>query len=89
MNHKPVRLKHHQEWDKRVRSITGGLTIYTPSKGQWISPSGELFIERMIPVRIACSRKELEKIMDITLQHYNQEAVMAYLVSEEVIIKHR
>lgn len=43
----------------------------------------------MIPVRIACSREEIDKIIDITIKHYNQLAVMAYKVSDEVIIKYQ
>lgn len=69
-------------------SISGGLTIYRPSKGQWISKEGELFEERMIPVRIMCSREDIEKIADLTAQYYNQKAVMFYLISTESYIKH-
>ena len=32
-NEKPIRTKHHKEWDKYVRKISGGLTILTPGKG--------------------------------------------------------
>lgn len=83
---KPFRTRHHKEWDKRVRRIAGGLTIFTPAKGQWTSPMGELFHDRMIPVRIACSRKQLDEIIQITLKHYDQLAVMAYKISDEVFI---
>lgn len=82
---KPVRTKHHKEWDKVVRKITGGLTIFKPVKGQWISSNSVLFEERMIPVRIACTRKQIEKIMEFSMSHYRQLAMLAYLVSEEVI----
>lgn len=67
MNDRPVRTVHHKEWDKRVRAISGGLTIYTPAKGQWISIAGDLFVERVIPVRISCTEKQIDKIIDITL----------------------
>ena len=43
----------------------------------------------MIPVRIACSEEEINKIIDITMVHYDQLAVMAYIISEKVIIKHK
>jgi hypothetical protein len=85
---KPVRTRSHKEWDARVRRISGGLTILKPAKGQWISPTGELFEERMIPVRILCTKKDIEKIADITASFYNQAAVMYYLVSESAYIKH-
>lgn len=86
---KPVRTRYHRIWDRKVYEITGGLTIMTPSKGKWVSPNGTLFAERMIPVRISCTREEIEKIIDMTMKYYDQEAIMAYLISEEVIIKLR
>lgn len=90
MRGKPVRLRHHKEWDKFVRKITGGLTVLKPAKGQWINPeTSELMCERVIPVRIACTREQLDKIIEFTITHYDQIAVMAYLVSTEVVIKRR
>lgn len=90
MNKKPIRTRHHRQWDKYVQNISGGLTILKPNKGKWISPkSNELYEERSIPVRIACTRPQIDKIIDFTIMHYNQLAVMAYKLSTEVIIKHR
>jgi hypothetical protein len=85
----PVRTRFHKVWDKKVYAITGGITIMTPSKGRWISPDGTLFTERMIPVRISCNREQINRIIDMTMEYYNQEAIMAFLISEDVIIKHR
>ena len=84
---KPFRTRYHKVWDAKVRQITGGLTIISPIKGQWISNNGELFRERMIPVRIACTAEQIDKIADITAEYYKQYAVMYYLISEEVTIK--
>ena len=81
VNDKPVRTRHHRSWDEKVRSVSNGLMVFKPAHGQWISPSGVLFKERMIPVRIACTEKQIEKIMKITLKHYNQEEVLAYRLS--------
>ena len=36
-----------------------------------------------------CTREQIEKIVDITLTYYEQIAVMAYRISDEVILKHR
>lgn len=83
---KGVRTRHHKEWDKVVRKISGGLTILSPSKGQWVS-EGTLYEDRVIPVRIVCTRKQIEKIIDFTASHYKQLAVLAYVVSSEVIYK--
>jgi hypothetical protein len=84
---KPVRTRHHKEWDKRVRKITGGLTILPPTKGIWVN-EGKIYEERMIPVRIACTDKQINEIMDMTAQHYKQLAVLCTLISENVLIKH-
>jgi len=86
---KPITTKYHRVWDKKVYEITKGITILTPAKGKWVCPEGGLFEERMIPVRIACTREEIETIIDMTIKYYDQLAVMAYKVSEEVIIKHK
>lgn len=88
MNDKPIRTRYHRVFDKKVREISGGLTILRPAIGNWISPSGELFVERMIPVRIACSRDDIEKIADIAASYYKQRAIMFYKISDDVHIKH-
>lgn len=81
--------RYHKVWDAKVRAITGGLTILTPAKGQWVSPTGELFVERMIPVRIAATREQIQQIIPMTAEYYDQLAVLCYKVSDEVIIHHR
>ncbi|MHA2264040.1 MAG: hypothetical protein ACXAEN_16725 [Candidatus Thorarchaeota archaeon] len=85
---KPVRTRSHRAWDERVRAITGGLTIFKPAKGEWIAPDGELFAERMIPVRVMCTEEQIEKIADITAKFYEQKAIMFYCVSGECTVKH-
>ena len=84
----PIRTRQHREWDRRVRKLTGGLTVLPPGRGQWQSPTGQLFSERMIPVRIATTRDVMERVADITAKFYEQEAVMFYVISTEVVIKH-
>ena len=83
------RTRYHQVWDQKVREISGGLTIMQPAKGQWVSPCGTIFIERMIPVRISATREQIEKIIDMTMEYYDQLAVLCYKLSDEVILKHR
>lgn len=84
-----VPVQHHRSWDERVRNIVGGLTIFKSVRGIWVSPAGEIFREGMIPVRVACTREQIEMIIDLTISHYRQDAVMAYKISEQVIIRHR
>jgi len=86
---KPYRTRYHRVWDERVKKISGGLTILTPTKGKWVSPNGEEFHEKMIPVRIICNREEIELIIDMTMEYYDQEAILAYKIADEVILKHR
>ena len=86
---KPVWVRHHREWDRQVRALTGGITILKPAIGQWIAPDGELFKERVIPVQLACDEETIDRVIDITMKHYRQLAVMAYRVSNRVIIKHK
>lgn len=84
------RTRYHRVWDKKVRDITGGLTVLTPAKGSWNNPkTGELFSERMIPVRIMATRSEIEQIVDMTLTYYDQLAVLCYKVSDEVILRYK
>lgn len=79
----------HKKWDAKVRAITGGLTIRPPEKGQWVHPSGTLFAERMIPVKIAASYRQIEEICWMTAKYYNQEVVMAYRISDKVLMVHK
>jgi len=40
-------------------------------------------------VRIIATREEIEAIIDFTIPYYEQEAVLAYKVAEEVILKNK
>ena len=86
-NGRPNRTRFHRVWDEKVRVITGGLTVCTPTKGQWVSPAGDTISERMIPVRIVCTRDQIEEIVDMTMIYYDQEAILAYKISNEVILR--
>lgn len=86
---KPIRLRYHRVWDAKVREISGGITIMTPTKGQWINKNGELFVERMIPVRVSCTEDQMVKIAQLTLKYYDQEAVFYYQLSDKVFILHK
>jgi hypothetical protein len=81
--------EHHKAWDEFVIAVSGGITIMRTGKGQWVSPNNVRFKDRMIPVRIKCTRKQINKIINFTIDHYRQEAVIAYKVSNDVILKHK
>ena len=81
--------EHHKEWDSFVKAISGGVTIMKTAKGEWINPKGVLFVDRMIPCRIVCSEEQIKVIIDFTIKHYNQEAVLAYKISDNVILHYK
>jgi hypothetical protein len=83
---KPIRVRYHRVWDAKVREITGGLTILHPAKGQWVSPDGALFTERMIPVQVMCTADQMQIIAKMTGKYYNQQAVMFYKASDDIQI---
>jgi len=84
----PFTMKHHKEWDEYVKAVAGGITINRTAKGEWISPDGTLFKDRIIPVRIMCTEAEIEKIIEFTISHYTQEAVLAYEISNHVKLRY-
>lgn len=85
----PVRRRHHQEWDKRVRTITGGLTILRPGKGQWVNADEDekLYHDRIIPVRLIATAEQMRQIANITIQHYEQLAAMYYKVADYCVVQ--
>lgn len=83
---KPFKTRFHRVWDNKVRELTGGLTIFKPAIGQW-EFEGELFKERMIPVRIMCTEKEMIDISDMSAKYYDQLA-MCFFKFGEATIKH-
>jgi len=82
----PIKTRFHRIWDEKIRKITGGLTIMPVAKGQWVNPNNTLFVERMIPVRIMCSEKQIQIILKLTKEYYRQEALMYYRISDSVEI---
>jgi hypothetical protein len=42
----------------------------------------------MIPVRIIATRPQIDEIINFTLQHYSQEAVLCYRISDEVLLRY-
>lgn len=84
---KPFKTRYHRVWDSKVRETIGGLTIMTPNiKGEWVSPEGDIFAERMIPVRLYCTEIDMKIIAAFTKDYYEQEAIMYYQISNEVKI---
>lgn len=86
---KPIKLRFHKVWDGKVRAISGGLTVMPPAKGQWICKEGNLFAERMIPVRFLATPAQARAVAEMTLDYYDQLAILCYVISTEVMLIHR
>lgn len=76
-----LRKSFHQAWDRKVSKISKGLTLLPKVYGKWIDSK-----EQSIPVRIACTKDQIREIAKITIDHYNQEAVLYWKISDCAII---
>ncbi|MCX6753028.1 MAG: hypothetical protein NTW62_01615 [Candidatus Nomurabacteria bacterium] len=85
-SHEKIEISHHKEWDLFVEQITKGLTIESPTRGIWLDENNNKYEERMIPVKISGSKKQMLKIADFTARHYKQKAISFYKISEEMYI---
>jgi hypothetical protein len=90
--HSPEGIKYtdeyHREWDQKVCDITGGLTLLKPVEGTWVGENGTIK-ESMVPVRIAMEDHEIDAVLDLTIEWYDQESVMIYKISDFVLIKEK
>lgn len=78
--------EHHKKFDEYVKQKAGGITVLRGAKGEWISPEGKLYKDKIIPCRICCSQCDIVNIMKFALKHYNQKAIMAYKISDQVLM---
>ena len=78
----------HRAWERQVAGWIGGLSLPPGQiKGRWKgSEATKIAKEAQIPVRIACNRSDLRRILAFTATHYRQEEVLAYQVSAEAIL---
>lgn len=84
-----IDVKTHKTWDRKVRGITGGLTIHKKAKGQWVSPTGKLYEEGMIPVMFTGTNEQRVEIQAMTCLFYDQEATLCYIVGTNVVTMSR
>jgi hypothetical protein len=80
-------INHHRIWDEKVRKLTGGgMTISAPAKGEWVNgkEGSAILREPMIPVRLLTDRITIDKVATMTMEHYDQKAVLYYMVSDTV-----
>jgi hypothetical protein len=86
---RPIHTRFHRIWDERVRAISGGLTIMSVVRGQWVQGEVLFHNERMIPVRIIATQEQIDEIIDLTIAYYEQEAVLGYRVADLVILREK
>jgi hypothetical protein len=79
---RPICTRHHRVWDEKVKKISGGLTIMHPTIGYWVN-EGETLKERMIPVRIICTKEDFGRILLLTRKYYEQLAITWAKLSSE------
>ena len=79
-------LEHHWAWDREILKLAGGITILKEVKGKWAVSDQKSIDEDMLVVRIACDIDTMRKILVFTQYHYKQVDVMAYKVSDRVIM---
>lgn len=84
---RPIHTRFHRVWDDKVVQITGGLTVMPATiRGTWIAEGGDAWVDRMIPVRIACEPSQMHEIALMTGRHYDQLCIMYYKISDEVTL---
>lgn len=64
------------------------MTLHGPVKGTWVDAAGNgaAYVERMIPVRIACTREQIIEICKETARFYDQIEVLAYRIAQETVM---
>lgn len=83
----PFRTAHHRQWDDFVTAIAGGMTLVRPMRGTWVDRASDVaYTERVIPVRVVCSQEQIVEIAKEAARHYDQAAVLAYLVSKRTVM---
>ena len=80
---------HHDAFLKQVADAAGGYTLTGVVTGAWRNPVGHMQIERMLPVRVALPANltigaDVGRLCDLAREHYSQDAIMAYRLSEAV-----
>lgn len=73
----------HRQWDEAISKLCGGLILHGVTSGLYKQQR-----EPMIKVRIACTTVKLHnQIIPYTKIFYKQEQVIAYLISDTVVLQ--
>ena len=79
----------HKPWEEKVRKLTGiGWKSESNSNSNWVSRNNDdTFGDVMIAVRVLATLSQMERVTYMTSKHYDIEAVMFYVISNEIQIK--
>ena len=85
---KKIPIEHHEAFDKKVCDIVGGLTLQPAIFGKYQNAE-KTFSDKIIPVRIACTHANIMAVAIIAAEHYDQESIYYWKVSDFVEIYKR
>ncbi|MGA2875723.1 MAG: hypothetical protein ABSE82_09315 [Nitrososphaerales archaeon] len=80
----PFSEEHHEAFRRILRGIRGndGTTCNATALGYWLDKkTGEVYTEKMIPVRFRACRADAERMSEHARKYYKQVAIMAYRVA--------
>jgi hypothetical protein len=74
-------------WNEQVRRMTDGMSIMQAITGEWRNPeNGRIVREKMIPVSLLMTQREIAELAQFTRTLFKQNCVMYYRVSSEVFM---
>jgi hypothetical protein len=84
-------VSHHREWNRKVTKETNVILLSSSSYKEKSCPTIEepFFSEEMLLLRVYCTQEELDRILDITVDHYDRDKIIAFKISENMIVKKR
>lgn len=85
-------VSHHREWNKKITNETDVILLSsstTPTKTLDPPLGQSFFSEEMILIRVCCTKEEFDKILNITIEHYDRKEIIAFKLSENMLIKKR
>lgn len=80
-----VPFKNHETLYAYLRLKFGGVTVAPAVEGQWLSPTGRVYIEPMIPVQVIMPESEVVPVATLIKNMFEQEGVCVVRLGEAVI----
>lgn len=80
---KKFTVKHNQQFLDYVINLVGGHSVWPIIEGAW-KDNGKVYKENMRPIRITTNSETIKQIAIKAREHYRQNCIMYYLVSNDV-----